>query len=197
MGTHPATFKGPPADIASRELPVTLFEDVLYRVHRSKHKPIFPSHNQARFSSPGLPFGVCYAALSLVGAFAETLVDEFPGATFAASSSLVLEHSYSPIVVSSALELVDLTGNKLGSIGTTHLINSTDRYDLTQEWAAAFYRHRQQPDGVLYVANLAGHEISVAIYDRALRKLSAGSPTPFALDSTLNGILNALGVLLI
>jgi len=51
---------------------------------------------------------------------------------------------------------------------------------LAQQWSAAFHGHPDGVDGVYYPSRL-NEERNIALYDRALPKVTAG-PTPRLLD---------------
>ncbi len=194
--THPAVLKPPPADLDHRTLPIRPLSGPLFRVHRATKKALFLSTAAGRFSGGNSPYGVCYCALSPLGAFAETCVEEIGNQTYAASGGLIDTRACSPIVVSYSVNVVDLTAANLLSIGAAHVINTTERYDLTQRWAAAFYTHPSQPAGILYQSNLAGTEVCVALFDRALKALRPGPARPFS-KSDLDGFLSTLQIALI
>lgn len=194
---YSVALEGPPADFEARSLPIRKVQEPLVRVHPSRFGPIYFSREDYRFSGPGSPYPVCYASVSLLGAFAETCLSQYPDLSFAVSARNVWAHSHTLITLSTPLALVDLTGNKLVGMGTTLLINSTDQYDLTQQWAAAIHDHPSAPDGIYYQANHAGGERSVAIFDHARDHLVPGPAIPFANDDILDDLLDALGVALI
>jgi RES domain len=198
MGSaHPAVLRPPPGDLDQRTLPMTSVSGPLFRVHAATNAALFFSKDdEKRFSGSNSPYGVCYCALSPLGAFAETCVEEIGNQTYAATGGLIDTRACSRIVVSYSVNVVDLTAANLLSIGAAHVISTTEHYNLTQQWAAAFYTHPSQPAGILYQSNLAGTEVCVALFDRALKALRPGPARPFS-KSDLDGFLSTLQIALI
>src|SRR2546422_5244899 len=76
MGANPpGKLPSPPADLASRELPLTRVAGPLYRVHQASLSGLFFGRTgHSRFDDPHQQFGVLYAALKPEAAFAEALL---------------------------------------------------------------------------------------------------------------------------
>ncbi|WP_458752574.1 RES domain-containing protein [Sphingobium xenophagum] len=94
----------PPADLASRALPIETIAPgtALYRLHRSDLGALhFGKTGHNRFDDPQSIFGVCYLALSLEGAFAETCLRAV-GATLL-SYTFLAERSVTTVVAARTL----------------------------------------------------------------------------------------------
>lgn len=188
--THPAALRPPPEDLDYRSLPITTFSTQLFRVY-TKGSPAIPPltidptrpFHDHRFSGALFLSPVCYSSETLAGAFVETCLDDSPEGlpfTFVASGGDVLEHTcYSVLQPIRPLRLVDLTSRQVIRIGATHALETTSDYSTSQRWAAAFHRHPQQPDGILYRPNLSGPDRAIAIFGRAFSILSHPSEHSF------------------
>lgn len=184
----PSSLRPPPADFASCELHILQqLSPLLYRIHPSARAPLFASHAYARFSSPALPFGVCYCSRSPLGALAETFLPLFPdpadpasALTPVASGDFIRSRSLSTINPGLTFRYADLSNNGIAGMHLSSLINNTDDYDLTQQWAAAFHNHPEHIDALCYFAARAPREESYAIFERALPRLRVLETTPLS-----------------
>src|SRR5439155_24778119 len=71
----PGRLPPPPADLASRELPLTRVSQPIYRIHPTRVSAIFfGKTGTSRFDDPQKRYGVLYAALSPEGAFSEVFL---------------------------------------------------------------------------------------------------------------------------
>jgi hypothetical protein len=71
-GAHP----GPPDDLARRDLPLVSVSGRLFRVHRTRHAPVFfGKTGDNRFDDPRGDYGVLYAGASEACAFIETFAE--------------------------------------------------------------------------------------------------------------------------
>lgn len=65
---------------------------------------------------------------------------------------------------------------------------------LGQQWRLAFWSHEAQPDGILYPSRL-NNEPNIAVFDRALPKLSVTGVTPLlSRRSELADVIRDLGL---
>jgi hypothetical protein len=164
----------PPPDFADRELPLETLPagTTFVRIHRSDLGPLFfGTSGDNRFDDPKRVYGVCYVALTLEGAFAETCLRAV-GAQFVALSYLSAR-SFTAIEVAAPLHLVAVHGPGLARIGATSIV-SGGGHTLAQTWSCAIHDHPSSPDGLLYRANHDNGEICAALFDRCAERLGLG-----------------------
>jgi hypothetical protein len=172
----------PPADFASRELPLETIPDGarLIRIHRSELGPLFfGSTGGNRFDDPAKSYGVCYLSTTLEGAFAETCLRSV-GARFVALTFLEAR-SFSEIEVTAPLRLISLHGPGLAQIGATGAVTSGPHI-VAQQWSRAIHNHPLTPDGIAYRSNHDNGEICVALFERAGDRIAPGNPQPMTID---------------
>lgn len=167
----PSGMALPPPDwLHAASLPITLIPvgQVLHRVHRTEHDPIFfgpgadapPTY---RFDSAARRFGVLYVGASLDGAFAETILRN-PRRLMVAMSEIALR-SATRIVCKRDLRVVTMHGPGLQALGTDNAI-STGPYEPCGLWADALWDHPDQPDGIGYVSRHDPNELCFALFER-------------------------------
>ena len=172
----------PPADFASRELPLETIPDGarLIRIHRSELGPLFfGSTGGNRFDDPAKSYGVCYLSTTLEGAFAETCLRSV-GARFVALTFLEAR-SFSEIEVTAPLRLLSLHGPGMAQIGATSAVTSGPHV-VAQQWSRAIHDHPMTPEGIAYRSNHDNGEICVALFDHADDRLAPGNPQPMTMD---------------
>lgn len=165
--------------------------------------PLGIGKTKSRFSDPrDLPekdrYGVLYLGSTFRVCFLETYVrDKNVGLT---SSPVIYEDeidalTYAQISVAADLSLVDLTGGRQIRMGVPTDVAHASAQELARQWALAFFLHRQAPDGIYYQSRLNG-EFNLAIFDRAIGKLSVdgamsvmASSEYFDLIESLNAIV--------
>jgi hypothetical protein len=165
----------PPADLAHRDLPIeTVPVGTLFiRIHRAAYGVLyFSTSGDNRFDDPEGRYGVCYAARSLQGAFAETCLRDV-GASFVPMSHLATR-SITEIKVAGELRVVELHGTGLARVGATAAVTS-GIYNVSQPWSRALYQHRAEVDGVIYRSNHDNSEFCVALFDRCRSRLEEGT----------------------
>ncbi len=149
MGANPAgKLPPPPADLASRELPLTRVSGPLYRVHRLSHSGLFFGRSgRSRFDDPQKQFGVLYAALKPEAAFAEALLRQL-------EQMLILESALAERALSeislSPISCVNLTAHGLRRLSCDSRIADELPYRTPGLWSRAFFEHPQKPAGILY-----------------------------------------------
>jgi len=161
----------PPADFADRELPTEVLpaDTRLFRIHASELGAIyFGRGGTQRFDDPEQRYGVCYAALSLEGAFAETCLRQV-GARLVARAFLAAR-SVTKIELTADLQLVRLHGPGLARMGTTSAV-SAGAYDAAQAWSRAIHQHPAAPDGLIFRSNHDNAELCVALFERSRERL--------------------------
>lgn len=167
----------PPAALQQRSLPLyeVTGETTLYRIHLTRVAPLYfrrepdPARRQ-RWDAPDASYGVCYIAFESHVAFAETMLRDLSLDTVHEDDlnvrSLVLVEARAP------LRLVEMHGKHLRPLGADASAVQ-GRYDITWGWSAAFHTHGDKPDGIRYRARHDDSGFSVALFDRARRKVRA------------------------
>lgn len=181
--TEPAPF--PPADLASRSLPLLQWESrtTVVRVHRRIHGPIHFSPGPdkpplGRFDSASGRFGVLYAAQAFEGAFVETLVRNPARALI--SLAEIEARALSIITIQGEMQLVDLTGPGLSQLGLDARFLSGP-YDPCGAWADALHDHPSQPGGIVYPSRFDPSQLCVALFARLEPHLElATDPVPLS-----------------
>lgn len=186
----PETGPEPPADFATRGF---VLEDIaagtrLVRIHRADLDPLFFGKSGGnRFDDPQGHYGVCYLAMSREGAFAETCL-RTSGARFVAFSFLEAR-CFCAVEALEPLHLAPLHGRSLARLGATGAVTSGPHL-VAQRWSQALHDHGVAPDGILHRANHDDGEFSVALFERAKRKLRVESSVPITQDRAgLAGLL--------
>jgi RES domain len=138
----------------------------------------------SRFSDPtGTAFRVVYLGSSVKVTFHEVILrdraDARTGAVLVPYTEIEA-YTCAEVSVVSALHLVDLTGDGPLKMGIPSDVAGARDQTLAQQWSAAFHAHPDRVDGVYYPSRL-NDKRNIALYDRALSKLRAGS-TPRLVD---------------
>ena len=155
----------------------------------------------SRFSDPrrrvpARRFGVLYLGGTLKVCFAEAVLrDQGDGR----AGELVLDErdlavrSYAAIEVTAPLSLLDLRHDGPLRMGVPSDVVRGSKQSLARRWSVAFHEHPDRPDGIVYPSRLNG-EINLAVYDRAIHKLGAGSHGPLLQQPGLASVLRDLKV---
>ena len=166
-GVHP----GPPDDLARGNLPLVSVSGPLFRVHRTRHAPLFfGKTGDNRFDDPRGEYGVLYAGATEACAFIETFGEplDFPFVTRAQIDARKL----SEIELLKPLRLVDLCGSNLRRVGADARLFAA-HHSVAQRCSRAPHDHPAQPDGVRYPARHDPGALAVALFDRARRSVRA------------------------
>lgn len=158
----------PPADLYSRDLPLTKLSagTELVRVWKRDQTPAYYDFGAgSRFNAPSGEFGVMYVAQRPHGAFAETLLRNV-GATVLQQSD-INARNFAAFPLKREFRAAMLCGNGLCQLGATAEVTSNSRYDTSQQWALALWSHPDRPDGIAYMSRHDDHEWCYAIFDRA------------------------------
>jgi hypothetical protein len=161
---HPAPHPEPPQNLSSQTLPLIEIQQPWYRIHQSRHEPLYFGSSGYRFDAPQQEYCVMYIAQNLEGAFIETFGAN-TGIRIISNDELILR-SISCLQNTRPLNLIDLTGPGLIKIGADGRLCDGDR-QLAQRWALAFWQHPMQIDGIYYRARHDPSQYCVAIFDRA------------------------------
>jgi hypothetical protein len=157
----------------------------------------------SRFSDPRgktpKRFGVYYVGQTFEVAFLETIVRDLrngnPGPLVLSAHDLDA-YVHIHITVQVRLDLVDLRGGNAVALGVPTDAVRASRHRLGQRASLAVYQRAERLDGILYPSRLNGDE-NLAIYDRAMPKISAGPRRKLGRCPELAPILTAYRVALI
>jgi hypothetical protein len=157
----------------------------------------------SRFSDPrrrtAKRFGVYYVGQSFEVAFLETIVRDLrngnPGPLVLSANDLD-DYVHVHVTVQVRLDLVDLRGGNAVALGVPTDAVRASRHRLGQRASLAVYQRADRLDGIRYPSRLNGDE-NLAIYDRAVPKLSAGPRRKLGSCPELAPILTTYRVALI
>ncbi len=160
-GLHPE----PPADLQSRDLPIIQIEKSWFRIHQSRHSPLYFGDSGAnRFDAPAQEYGVMYIAVDLHGSFIETFGSQ-TGIQVISYRELSLR-SISQLICTHPLQLVDLSGSGVVHISADARLTAAE-HKVAQRWALALWNHPSQVDGIYYRARHDLSQLCAAIFARA------------------------------
>jgi hypothetical protein len=194
--TPPSDFPDRPLSIRELNLSVT----DLYRIHRQEYSPIFYTRKsngtQYRFDAVNDEFGVLYVALTIEGAFMETVIrDRFANGSLPllVDETDLLSRAVSRLGWNETrtLRLADFTA-PLISLGGDSLILSTPDYMISNQWSSAVFAHPERVDGILYRSRYAAQDC-IAVFDRA-RLLTRDRAVPLIQHPDLPRILDRYGI---
>lgn len=165
----------------------------LVRIHHAALRALhFGTSGDNRFDDPEGQYGVCYAARSLEGAFAETCL-RLTGARLVPLSRLATR-SATTLRAETELRLVELHGRGLARLGATAAVTS-GTYDVSQPWSRALYSHSAAVDGIAYRSNLDNSELCVALFDRCQERVVEEDSHPLLDDrGALARLLDDYGI---
>jgi RES domain len=103
---------------------------------------------------------------------------------------------YAEIAVARALTLVDLYDDAAIRMGVPSDVARASQQSLARSWSLAFHEHPEQPDGIIYPSRLNA-ETNLAIYGRAISKMTVHSVTPLINAKGLAEVLDDLKVALV
>ncbi|WP_437412899.1 RES family NAD+ phosphorylase [Sinorhizobium meliloti] len=166
--------------------------------------PLGYGKTSSRFSDPrrrdpGGRFGVVYLGDTLKVCFLEAvlrdrrdgLVGDLP-----IEEKEIYTRRYAEIETIAGLRLVDLREDHAIRMGVPTDVAKSSRQTLARAWSLAFHEHRSVPDGIIYPSRLNGHT-NLAIFDRAISKLSAVRMVPLIGAPGLATVINDLRVSLV
>ena len=122
------------------------------------------------------PFGVYYAGATFAVAFLETIVRDKKNQnpdTLLIDSSELDRYVHVAVTVREPLQMVDLRGGNPIRMGIPTDAVRAQSHRHGRRVSLALYLHADRPDGILYPSRLNEDE-NIAVYDRAVSKLSAG-----------------------
>ncbi len=101
------------------------------------------------------------------------------------------------LLTATDLKLVDLRGDGAIKMGVpTDALRASD-HSLSQAWGLAIHEHDTSPDGLIFPSRL-NDEVNIAVFDRALSKLSCRASGPL-LDraSELAAVIDTLALAIV
>jgi len=165
----------PKKDFDRLKLPLIAIDRVWWRIHESKHGPIFfGAKGVHRFDDPQKKFGVMYSGSDEYCAFLETF-GHATGKRIVETCSLSA-HLLTEIKPKGSFHVVDLTGKGLVQIGADARL-ACGSYPTAQKWSAAFHDHPSIPDGIYFRSRHDPRKFSLALFDRAQQKVYTGQST--------------------
>jgi hypothetical protein len=158
----------------------------------------------SRFSDPRrrIPrnrFGVLYLGESLKVCFLEALLRDQRNGTigdFPLAERELYVRQYAEIAVARELTLVDLCDDAAIRMGVPSDVARASQQSLARSWSLAFHEHPERPDGIIYPSRLNA-ETNLAIYGRAISKMTVHSVTPLINAKGLADVLDDLKVALV
>ena len=169
--------------------------------HRRYPDPLGFGKSPSRFGDPRRRqkedrFGILYLGASLKVCFVEAILRDRRNGTVAdypIDETDLAARRYAEIEVLSRLTLVDLTGDGCIRMGIpSDVIGASDQV-TARWWSVAIHEHPAAPDGIVYPSRL-NEERNLAIYGRAVGKLSAVKRYPLKKAPGLARVLNDLKV---
>lgn len=197
--THPGPHPEPPADLASRELPITEIGtgEVWFRLHRAEHAPVyFGRSGRSRFDAPNAEFGVLYLGDSPHCCFIETYGRVAGSEARIVTRSDLSVRRLAVVAFHRALRVVDLTASGLAKLGADNRLCTGD-YGVAGRWTLALWSHPNAPDGLLYRSRHDPSRMCLALFDRAADAVIVTSDTDLldsSLEPTLAEALDSYGI---
>ncbi|GAC1400252.1 MAG: hypothetical protein NVSMB65_18110 [Chloroflexota bacterium] len=184
----------PPADLATRALPLVHLDRSGSRIHACAHAALYFNRQPvARFNAPDGAYGTLYLGSDLASCFVEAFgrLTTAAGTTVrSVSQAQLMAACLTEVATLRSLALVDLSGPGLRRLDADARLVAGD-HAQAQLWGRALWAHPAQPDGLLFPARHDPSLLSAALFERAAAALRAGAPHPL---STLP--LSVLGALL-
>ena len=166
--------------------------------------PLGFGKSRSRFSDPRRRielnrFGVLYLGSSLKVCFLEAVLrDDRDGVVgdFPMDEAELDIRQYAQVVTNAELTLIDLTGDGPVRMGVPSDVARSSRQALARRWSTAFHEHPAHVDGVYYPSRLNG-EVNLAIYGRAVPKLTVETVCSVRAAPGLARVLNDLEIALV
>ncbi len=160
----------PPADLATRKLPLVTLSGDLFRIHRRIHNWRYFGRNKSeRFDDPLGVFGVLYGSTTAEAAFAEVFLRQLASMSVA---HVDLQARAISTFNARPLRCVELTGSGLRKLSCDNRISTEKPHQTTRLWSRALFLHPQQPDGLVYRSRHNPRFRCLALFDRCDAKLA-------------------------
>jgi hypothetical protein len=160
----------PPADLATRKLPLVTISGDLFRIHRTIYTWRYFGRNKSeRFDDPQGVFGVLYASTTADAAFAEVFLRKL---ALMSVAQVDLQSRAVSTFGTKPLRCVELTGSGLRKLSCDNRISTEKPYQTTHLWSRALFLHPQQPDGLVYRSRHNPRFRCLALFDRCDPKLT-------------------------
>ncbi len=167
------TLPPPSADLPTRKLPLAMVKGPLCRIHRTAHHwRHFGKKASERFDDPLKQYGVLYVSAQAEAAFAEVFLRAL---SLMVVDEVDLRARSLASFAANSLRCVDLTGSGLRKLSCDNRISTEKPYATVGLWSRALYTHPQRPDGIIYRSRHNPRFRCLALFDRSVAKLSAGS----------------------
>lgn len=172
--------------------------------HRRFPDPLGFGKSRSRFSDPrrrieSSRFGVLYLGSSLKVCFLEAVLrDDRDGVVgdFPMDEAELDARQYAQVMTKAELTLLDLTGDGPVRMGVPSDVLRASRQSLARRWSISFHDHPAEVDGIYYPSRLNG-EVNLAIYGRAVSKLTVATTQSLRAAPGLARVLNDLDVALV
>jgi hypothetical protein len=159
----------PPADLATRKLPLVTISGHLFRIHLTTHNWRYFARNKSeRFDDPQGVFGVLYGSTTADAAFAEVFLRKLASMSVAQAD---LQSRAVSTFHARRLRCVELTGSGLRKLSCDNRISTEKPYQTTHLWSRALFLHPQQPDGLVFRSRHNPRFRCLALFDRCDAKL--------------------------
>jgi hypothetical protein len=157
--------------------------------------PLGLGYGETRFAGPSKSFKVLYIAKSLATGVAETIVrDRFAGkARRRLTRDEVEDRGITEVACTARLSLLDLRTTGLVQLGVTANAVRGKTHGPGRRFSEALYALAPRVDGILYPSRLT-NDVCIAVYDRAVHKLSAVAVYPVILQRDFIPALMTLNV---
>jgi len=167
-------YPKPPEDFNSKKLPIISYKNKAFRIYSLEKDPVyFGKTGENRFDAPNKEFGVMYLGCDAYCAFIETAQLILGAGYPAISLQWINQKGICIFEITRELQLVNLTEapDKLISWGLNDAGIWAGAHNTSQLWSLLLWKHPQKIDGILYPARFDYSRNSIALYDRAKKKL--------------------------
>ncbi len=190
----------PPADLATRALPLRSVEGVWHRIGRREFPPRHFSNSSGwRFSHEDQP-GVLYLGDRPETCFWEVFWDDLvsrPATERRLDLAQVASRVLWALPLPGRLRVVDTTSAATLRAIRAHAGTFLGPYANCQSWAAALRAHPSEPDGLLYPSAREAGGLCLALFAERCAQLpwaEAPEPRPLLQDLTLARLVLAEGI---
>ena len=160
----------PPADLATRKLPLVTISGELFRIHQTIHNWRYFGRNiSERFDDPQGVFGVLFGSTTAEAAFAEVFLRKLASRSVA---QVDLQSRAVSTFKARPLKCVEFTGSGLRKLSCDNRISTEKPYRTTHLWSRALFLHPEQPDGLVYRSRHNPRFRCLALFDRCDTKLT-------------------------